>query len=179
MDDQVLDFEPEPSPAEEEATENNEKAEVEMVAQDPSVHDDDYVPDYVEQIKMLRCSQCEFLKFKNIDQWKNHISGHWRVSGMKTEFGVICFCEGCDYCPENDNFEERLSRMGDHFIKVHQFSQDAYRKCDICSVDFMEERKYNSHMRKHDEKFKCELCGKKITGRSWYDKHMKECTGKY
>lgn len=47
----------------------------------------------------------------------------------------------------------------------------------ISNVDFMEERKYNSHMRKHDETFKCEFCKKKITGRSWYDKHVRICTG--
>ena len=41
----------------------------------------------------------------------------------------------------------------------------------------MEERKYNTHMRKHDETFNCDLCKKKITGRTWYEKHLKICTG--
>merc|ERR1719481_1968048 len=64
-----------------------------------------------------------------------------------------------------------------HFIQQHSFKQDAYRKCDICNLEFMEERKYNSHMRKHDESFQCDLCKKKITGRSWYDKHKETCEG--
>ena len=41
----------------------------------------------------------------------------------------------------------------------------------------MEERKYNSHMRKHDESFQCELCKKKVTGRIWFEKHKAECEG--
>ena len=92
---------------------------------------DGYLPPNIETIARLRCSQCEFLKFKNIDQWKNHIVGHWRLAGMKTEYEVLCFCQDCSYCPMDDNFHDRLSKMGDHFIKVHEFRQDAYRKCDI------------------------------------------------
>jgi len=130
-----------------------------------------------EAVTRLRCNQCEFLKFKNIDQWKNHVVGHWRLSGMKTDFQVLCFCEGCTHSPTDDNFDDRLSKMGEHFRAVHSFKQDAFRKCDICNLDFMEERKYNSHMRKHDESFKCDLCSKKITGRSWYEKHTETCTG--
>lgn len=42
-----------------------------------------------------------------------------------------------------------------------------FRKCNICNLEFAEERKYNSHMRKHDESFQCELCKRKITGRLW------------
>ena len=34
-------------------------------------------------MKRLRCVQCEFLKFKNIDEWRNHCIGHWRLGGMK------------------------------------------------------------------------------------------------
>ena len=118
MDD--LDFEPEP----EQVPEPSAREETETVP-------DGYLPDSIETISTLRCSQCEFLKFKNIDLWKNHIVGHWRLAGMKTEYEVLCFCEGCRYCPRDDNFQDRLSKMGDHFIKVHEFSQDAYRKCDI------------------------------------------------
>ncbi len=176
MDD--LDFEPEVNPTESEIQKGDEDMEDVVPLPKKITHEDeDYVPDKVEIIKRLRCNQCEFLKFKNIDQWKNHIVGHWRLSGMKTEYKVVCFSEDCDYSPKDDNFDERLSKMGSHFIKVHQFSQDAFRRCDICNIDFMEERKYNSHMRKHDESFKCELCKKKITGRSWYEKHQKTCTG--
>ena len=40
------------------------------------------------QISKLKCSQCEFLSFKNIDQWKNHVIGHWRLAGMTTDFEV-------------------------------------------------------------------------------------------
>merc|ERR1712226_1800398 len=67
--------------------------------------------------------------------------------------------------------------MGMHFIEVHSFKQDAYRKCNICNLEFAEERKYNSHMRKHDESFQCELCKRKITGRLWFERHQKECEG--
>jgi len=140
MDD--LDFEPEA---------NNTADTGEDVEMVKNTEDENYVPENVEIIKRLRCNQCEFLKFKNIDQWKNHIVGHWRLSGMKTEYQVVCFCEGCLFSPKDDNFDDRLSKMGGHFIKVHQFSQDAYRKCDLCK--------------------------KKITGRSWYEKHTKTCTG--
>jgi len=173
MDD--LDFEPEQPTVEEQETEKED--DVMEIQKDSKAGDENYVPENVEVIKRLRCTQCEFLKFKNIDQWKNHIVGHWRLSGMKTEYEVVCFCDGCEYSPKDDNFNERLSKMGGHFIKIHQFSQDAFRKCDICNLDFMEERKYTSHMRKHDESFKCDLCKKKITGRSWYEKHVKDCTG--
>ena len=40
------------------------------------------------QISKLKCSQCEFLSFKNIDQWKNHVIGHWRLAGMTSDFEV-------------------------------------------------------------------------------------------
>jgi len=174
MDD--LDFEPELTPAETETQKISEGDDVAMI-ENPTNDDDDYVPENAEIIKRLRCTQCEFLKFKNIDQWKNHIVGHWRLAGMKTTYVVVCFGNDCKYSPKDDNFDDRLSKMGEHFIKIHQFSQDAYRKCDICNIDFMEERKYNAHMRKHDETFKCDLCKKKITGRSWFEKHSKTCTG--
>jgi len=130
-----------------------------------------------EEMDRLLCSQCEFLKFKNIDQWKNHVVGHWRLAGMKDDFEVVCFAETCKFSPRKDIMYERLSQLGQHFIQVHSFKQDAYRKCDICNLEFMEERKYNSHMRKHDESFQCDLCKKKITGRSWYDKHKETCEG--
>ena len=112
MDD--LDFEPENQVEKDEknddAVENMESAEI---------------------VTRLRCIQCEFLKFKNIDQWKNHIVGHWRLAGMKTEYEVLCFCQDCNYCPKDDNFNERLSKMGDHFIKVHEFTQETFKRCDI------------------------------------------------
>ena len=118
-DDQVkmddLDFEP----------------ELEFAATTEEKVPDGYMPDTVETINRLRCSQCEFLKFKNIDQWKNHIVGHWRLAGMKTEYEVLCFSEDCSYCPKDDNFNERLSKMGEHFIKVHQFTQETFKRCDI------------------------------------------------
>jgi len=130
-----------------------------------------------EEMDKLKCSQCEFLKFKNIDQWKNHVVGHWRLAGMTTDFEVVCFAENCKFSPKDDNMYERLSKLGQHFVEIHSFKQDVYKKCDICNVEFMEERKYNSHMRKHDESFQCELCKKKITGRIWYERHKEECTG--
>jgi len=130
-----------------------------------------------EEISKLKCSQCEFLSFKNIDQWKNHVIGHWRLAGMTTDFEVVCFGENCKYSPKDDNMYERLSNLGMHFIGVHSFKQDAYRKCNICNLEFAEERKYNSHMRKHDESFQCELCKRKITGRLWFERHQKECEG--
>ena len=91
MDD--LDFEPEANNMAEAGGED-----VEMVK---NTEDENYVPENVEIIKRLRCNQCEFLKFKNIDQWKNHIVGHWRLSGMKTEYQVLCFCEGCSFNPKH------------------------------------------------------------------------------
>jgi hypothetical protein len=42
----------------------------------------------VNQITKLKCSQCEFLKFKNIDQWTNHVVGHWRLAGMTPDYEV-------------------------------------------------------------------------------------------
>ena len=117
MDD--LDFEPE--------QDSTAPAEPSLAEQIP----DGYMPDTVETIHRLRCSQCEFLKFKNIDQWKNHIVGHWRLAGMKTEYEVLCFCQDCNYCPKDDNFNERLSKMGEHFIKVHEFTQETFKRCDI------------------------------------------------
>ena len=45
------------------------------------------------QISKLKCSQCEFLSFKNIDQWKNHVIGHWRLAGMTTDFEVQALLE--------------------------------------------------------------------------------------
>jgi len=162
-EDEDLDFEPA------EAAQLSRSMDSEMSEQPPSLSS--------EVVTRLRCSQCEFLKFKNIDQWKNHMVGHWRLSGMKTEFELVCFVTECYFTNHEDNFEERLSKMGEHFIQQHSFKQDAYRKCDICNLEFMEERKYNSHMRKHDESFKCELCNKKITGRSWYERHKQTCVG--
>jgi len=161
MEDDDLDFEPA-----ENANPVKDATEEEMESTTPA-----------EVVERLRCIQCEFLKFKNIDQWKNHLVGHWRLSGMKNDFEVVCFADSCTFGANDDNFEDRLSKMGQHFISLHQFKQDAYRKCDICNLEFMEERKYNSHMRKHDESFKCELCNKKITGRSWYEKHKETCVG--
>lgn len=132
-----------------------------------------------EEITKLKCSQCEFLKFKNIDQWKNHVVGHWRLAGMTPDYEVICFAENCNFSPKDasGNVYERLSNLGQHLAEVHSFKQDAYRKCDICNVEFMEERKYNTHMRKHDESFQCELCNRKVTGRLWFERHQKECEG--
>ncbi len=39
-------------------------------------------------VSKLRCAQCEFLSFKNIDAWKNHFIGHWRLDGMKNTYKV-------------------------------------------------------------------------------------------
>lgn len=128
-------------------------------------------------VSKLRCPQCEFLKFKNIDQWKNHVIGHWRLAGMKADYAISCFVEECSYTPKDEQFEERLEELANHFVKVHKFEQEAYRKCDICQMEFTEERKYNSHMRKHDESFTCDLCQKKLLGKFWFEKHIKTCVG--
>jgi hypothetical protein len=40
-------------------------------------------------VSKLRCAQCEFLSFKNIDAWKNHFIGHWRLDGMKNTYKVF------------------------------------------------------------------------------------------
>jgi hypothetical protein len=40
-------------------------------------------------VSKLRCAQCAFLSFKNIDAWKNHFIGHWRLDGMKNTYKVI------------------------------------------------------------------------------------------
>lgn len=128
-------------------------------------------------VSKLRCPQCEFLKFKNVDQWKNHVVGHWRLAGMKADYEISCFVEDCDLTPKDEQFEERLEELAKHFVKVHKFEQEAYRKCDICIMEFTEERKYNSHMRKHDESFTCDLCQKKLTGKFWFEKHIKDCVG--
>ena len=126
---------------------------------------------------------------------------------------MVCFVENCKFSPKHDSMYERLNKLGTHFIEVHSFKQDAYRynsaidpiillikslprKCNICNLDFAEERKYNSHMRKHDESFQCEKCKRKITGRLWwvkdekwvclkisantlcrFERHQKECEG--
>ncbi|XP_023341331.1 zinc finger protein 236 isoform X2 [Eurytemora carolleeae] len=124
----------------------------------------------------LRCVQCEFLKFKNIDEWKNHCIGHWRLGGMKA-LKTRCFVKGCDFAAKDTNTGQRLSKLGDHFIEAHKFTQTAFRKCDICNLEFMEERKYNTHMKKHDPSFTCDLCKKKITGKFWYRKHIEKCYG--
>ena len=54
--------------------------------------------------------------------------------------------------------------MNELTCPMYRFQQAAYRKCDICNVDFYEERKYNAHMKKHDPSFTCDLCKKKSTG---------------
>ena len=125
--------------------------------------------------------------------WTLETSGHdnwfwggiyFKCTDFQFSFQVVCFGENCKYSPKDDNMYERLSNLGMHFIEVHSFKQDAYRwnidclgqtkfepwirKCNICNLEFAEERKYNSHMRKHDESFQCELCKRKITGRLWY-----------
>ena len=103
-----------------------------------------------EEMDKLLCSQCEFLKFKNIDQWKNHVVGHWRLAGMTNDFEVpgycltgclivpqfaclivssrlplqvLCFGHGCSFSPKDDNVNVRLSKLGEHFIEVHSFKQ--------------------------------------------------------
>ena len=43
-------------------------------------------------------------------------------------------------------------------------------------MEFTEERKYRSHMRKH-EAFTCDLCHKEVKGRIWFKKHVKKCEG--
>jgi len=124
----------------------------------------------------LRCTQCEFLKFKNIDEWKNHCVGHWRLGSIKGT-KIRCFVKGCAFSSKYSNSETRLSTLGQHFIDGHKFEQAAFRRCDICNLEFFEERKYNSHMRKHDHSFTCELCKKKILGKEWYNKHIETCYG--
>lgn len=181
-----LDFEPSnvdasgagdaPDSAVNEPPEETQK-EVEAVMEtaveaEPAGTEDDRTP-----VFKLRCEQCEFLTFKNIDEWKNHFVGHWRLEGMKNTFKVTCFVESCSFSPKDHNVEDRLSKMGQHFLDAHSFQQAAFRKCDICNLEFMEERKYNSHMRKHDESFTCDLCHKKITGKLWYRKHIEKCCG--
>jgi len=128
-------------------------------------------------VSKLRCPQCEFLKFKNIDTWKNHVVGHWRLAGMKSDYVITCFVEDCQLAPQDEQFEERLDCLAKHFLGDHHFQQDAYRKCDICQMEFTEERKYSSHMRKHDEAFTCDLCHKEVKGRIWFEKHVKKCEG--
>jgi len=130
----------------------------------------------VGDMTVLRCVQCEFLKFKNIDEWKNHCVGHWRLGSMQG-IKTRCFVKGCNYFSKDANDTVRLSNLGSHFIEVHKFTQAAFRKCDICNLEFFEERKYISHMRKHDPSFTCELCKKKITGKIWYKKHIDKCYG--
>jgi hypothetical protein len=48
----------------------------------------DQVGDNRTPVTRLSCVQCEFLSFKNIDEWKNHTVGHWRLEGMKENFQV-------------------------------------------------------------------------------------------
>lgn len=149
-----------------------ETEDVEITEETSQATEDDRTP-----VAKLRCGQCEFLTFKNIDEWKNHFIGHWRLEGMQNDFKVTCFVESCSFSTKDHNIDERLSKMGQHFIDAHSFQQAAFRKCDICNLEFMEERKYNSHMRKHDESFTCDLCHKKITGKFWYQKHIEKCFG--
>ena len=177
------------------------------------------------QISKLKCSQCEFLSFKNIDQWKNHVIGHWRLAGMTTDFEVwvsisrfrfqVVFSgcllwwelqvqpQGWQHVREAEQPRHALHRgaqLQAGCLQVKHFCWgwlrliQPVRKCNICNLEFAEERKYNSHMRKHDESFQCELCKRKITGRLWYveiplpyfehqsktirfERHQKECEG--
>jgi len=154
--------------------ETGSMGEVEEVPEEDKL---DFEGPEAEEIVKLKCSQCEFLSFRNIDQWKNHVVGHWRLAGMEPDYEVVCFAAHCSHSPKDDNMYERLSKLGQHFMEVHSFKQAVYKKCDICTLDFMEERKYNSHMRKHDESFQCELCKKKITGKLWFERHTRDCTG--
>ena len=78
----VLDFEPEIQV--ETKDEHNDKDDGKTVGENVENMES------AETVSRLRCNQCEFLKFKNIDQWKNHVVGHWRLSGMKTDFDVEC-----------------------------------------------------------------------------------------
>ena len=52
-----------------------------------------------------------------------------------------------------------------HIGIYFRFKQAAYRKCEVCKIEFYEERKYNTHMKKHDPSFTCDLCKKNITGK--------------
>ena len=49
----------------------------------PAVTEDNRTP-----VTKLSCAQCEFLSFKNIDAWKNHFVGHWRLDGMTNDYKV-------------------------------------------------------------------------------------------
>jgi len=170
MQTEELDYEPANTTEQEPEKKEKEPKNVDM---EEDEEDDDDMEDGFEiegALTRLRCLQCEFLKFKNVDQWKNHCIGHWRLDGMKKQ-KMRCFVLGCKYRARE------LGKLGGHFIDVHGFKQAAYRKCDICNLDFMEERKYNVHMRKHDPSFTCDLCKKKITGKFWYRKHIETCYG--
>jgi len=174
QDQEELDYEP--------AKDDNKDADDEVMkdteeVQEVEPEEEDYGYEIEGDLKKLRCIHCEFLKFKNIDEWKNHFIGHWRLEGMKGA-KVQCFVKGCLYSPAAVTYiDDRLSKLGQHFVDVHKFQQAAYRKCDICNVDFYEERKYNAHMKKHDPSFTCDLCKKKITGKLWFRKHIEKCYG--
>ena len=62
---------------------------MEAIEAEPTATEEDRTP-----VSSLRCAQCEFLSFKNIDEWKNHFIGHWRLEGMKNDFkvGYIFLC---------------------------------------------------------------------------------------
>ena len=57
---------------------------VTAVEAEAASREDDRTP-----VTKLSCAQCEFLSFKNIDAWKNHVVGHWRLDGMKNTYKVI------------------------------------------------------------------------------------------
>jgi len=166
QDQEELDYEPAKEDGKEDDTMNDEVEEVE----------EDLGYEIEGDLTRLRCIHCEFLKFKNIDEWKNHFIGHYRLNGMQA-VKAQCFVKGCLHKQGEPNITQRLSNMGQHFIDVHKFKQAAYRKCDICSLEFYEERKYNTHMKKHDPSFTCDLCKKKITGKLWFRKHIEKCYG--
>jgi len=161
-----LDYEP----AKEDNKDEENMDEIETIEEDEGYEIEE------GDLTRLRCIHCEFLKFKNIDEWKNHFIGHWRLSGMQGD-KTQCFLKGCMYSQSESNISQRLSKLGQHFIDEHKFKQAAYRKCEVCKIEFYEERKYNTHMKKHDPSFTCDLCKKNITGKLWFRKHIEKCYG--
>lgn len=172
-DEEQLDYEP---ATDKQDADKEDKADAMVTVDDDESDEEEGFEMDGDSLTRLRCLQCEFLKFKNIDEWKNHCVGHWRLGGMK-ERKSRCFVMGCQFRTADKDPDQRLGQLGDHFMQEHNFKQTAFRKCDICNMEFMEERKYNTHMRKHDPSFTCKLCKRKITGKFWYRKHIDKCYG--
>jgi len=169
-DTEVLDYEP----ANQKPDDDKETEDDVLMEDEESEEEEGF--ELEGDMRVLRCTQCEFLKFKNIDEWKNHCSGHLRL-GSLTGNKSRCFVKACEFLTRDPSLDVRLSNLSSHFISEHKFTQAAFRKCDICNLEFFEERKYNTHMRKHDPSFTCTLCKKKLTGKIWYKRHIEKCYG--